>query len=428
MSILAINGGTKIRTKLFEPYNTIGQEERDAVNRVMDSGVLSKFLGAWEDDFFGGSEVQAFEKEWSEEFNVKYSVSVNSNSSGLHAALGACGIGYGDEVIVSPYSMSVSATAPLVWNATPVFADINPNHYNIDVESIKKNITPKTKAIVVVHIMGCPADMNEIMEIAKKHNLFVIEDAAQSPYSLYKGKRVGTIGDIGVFSLNYHKHIHTGEGGMCVTNNDKLFEKMQMIRNHAESIVEAKGEKELVNMLGFNFRLTEIQAAIGRVQLKKLRKEVEIRQKYALQFNDAFEKYDFITTTHLSDRTHSYYFQAFQIDSEKTGVERENFLEAVRAELMPIRTREDEGVPIYGGYVKPLYLIPMFQRKVVYKNGNFPFKDNIQYNKGICPIVEEMYYKKLWVHDFTKSSLKEDDVMDVIKAYKKVCDNINELK
>lgn len=428
MSILAINGGTKIRTKFFEPYNSIGHEEKEAVNRVMDSGVLSKFLGAWEDDFFGGTEVQAFEKEWSEEFNVKYSVSVNSNSSGLHAALGACGIGYGDEVIVSPYSMSVSATAPLVWNATPVFADINPNHYNIDIESIKKNITPKTKAIVVVHIMGCPADMDEIMEIAKKHSLFVIEDAAQSPYSLYKGKRVGTIGDIGVFSLNYHKHIHTGEGGMCVTNNLKLFEKMQMIRNHAESIVEAKGETDLVNMLGFNFRLTEIQAAIGRVQLRKLRKEVEIRQKYALQFDNTFVKYDFITTTQLTDRTHSYYFQAFQIDGDKVGVSREKFLEAVRAELMPIRTRENEGVPIYGGYVKPLYLIPMFQKKVVYKNGHYPFKDNVQYNQGICPNVEEMYYKKLWVHDFTKSSLGEDDVMDVIKAYKKVCDNINELK
>ncbi|WP_321777729.1 DegT/DnrJ/EryC1/StrS family aminotransferase [Sulfurimonas sp.] len=428
MSVLAINGGEKVRTELFEPYNLMGQEEKDAVNKVMDTGVLSKFIGAWEDDFYGGSEIQAFEREWSEEFGIKHTVSVNSNSSGLHVALGACGIGYGDEVIVSPYSMSVSATAPLVWNATPVFADISPNHYNIDIDSIKKNITEKTKAIIVVHIMGCPADMDEIMKIAKTYNLFVIEDAAQAPYSMYKDQRAGTIGDIGVYSLNYHKHIHTGEGGMCVTNNKVLFEKMQMIRNHAESIVEAKGEIDLVNMLGFNFRLTEIQAAIGRVQIKKLRSEVKIRQQYAEIFNKALNKYEFIDITKLEDRTHSYYVQAFQFHEEKVGVSREIFLAAVRAELQPVRTREDEGVPVYGGYVKPLHLIPMFQKRKVYSNGSFPFNKNVSYDRGICPVVEDMHDKKLWTHDFVKSSLKEEDVFDLVKAYQKVCDNINELK
>ncbi|WP_372998847.1 DegT/DnrJ/EryC1/StrS family aminotransferase [Sulfurimonas sp.] len=428
MSILAINGGEKVRTKLFEPYNSIGQAEKDAVNKVMDSGVLSKFLGCWEDDFYGGNEIQAFEREWSEEFSVKHTVSVNSNSSGLHVALGACGIGYGDEVIVSPYSMSVSATAPLVWNATPVFADISSNHYNIDIDSIKKNITEKTKAIIVVHIMGCPADMDEIMEIAKTYNLFVIEDAAQAPYAMYKNQRAGTIGDIGVYSLNYHKHIHTGEGGMCVTNNQVLYEKMQMIRNHAESIVEAKSETDLVNMLGFNFRLTEIQAAIGRVQIKRLRAEVVLRQKYAEMFNTALNKYKYIDITQLENRTHSYYVQAFQFNEEKAGITREVFLDAVRAELSPVRTREDEGVPIYGGYVKPIYLIPMFQKRVVYSNGDFPFNENVSYDRGICPVVEDMHNKKLWTHDFVKSSLKEEDVLDIVKAYKKVCDNIDELK
>lgn len=428
MSELAINGGSKVRTKLFKTYNTMGQAEKDAVNRVMDSGILSKFLGCWDDDFYGGPEVQAFEKEWSEEFNVKYTVSVNSNSSGIHVALGACGIGYGDEVIVSPYSMSVSATAPLVWNATPVFADIDPNHYNISIESIKKNITSRTKAIIVVHIMGCPADMDEIMEIAKEHNLFVIEDAAQAPYSFYKDKRVGSIGDIGVFSLNYHKHIHTGEGGMCTTNNKRFCEKMQMIRNHAESVVEDRGEEDLVNMLGFNFRLTEIQAAIGRAQLRLLKNEIEIRQKQAKLYDQAFEKYDFIKTTKLENRTHSYYIQAFQFDEEKAGISRKVFLDAVIEELTLVETREDEGVPIYGGYMKPIYLLPLFQKKIVYKNGHFPFNESIRYDKGLCPIVEDMHYNKLWYHDFTKSSLSDDDVEDVIKAYQKVCDNINELK
>lgn len=427
MSKLALLGGNKVRKTLFPKYNNIGKEEKDAVMRVMDSGVLSKYLGGWVDDFYGGVEVQAFEKEWAGYYNAAHAVAVNSNSSGLQVALGACGIGYGDEVIVSPYSMSISASAPLVWNAVPVFADIDENHFCITPGSIKEKITSKTKAIVVVHIHGCPADMDEINALAKEYNLYVIEDAAQAPGSFYKGKPVGTLGDIGVFSLNYHKHIHTGEGGVCTTNNPGLANKMQLIRNHAEAVVENKGEKELENMIGFNMRLTEIQAAIGREQLKKLEDEIAIRQNIARQYNDALSQFDFIKTTEAVDRVHSYYVQSFKYYEEKTGVSREKFLEAVRAELTPVEGRENEGVPVYGGYVRPLYLLPMFQKKRAYKNG-FPFTGKEKYDKGICPVVEDMHYKKLWFHDFTRSPLTGRDVQDVIDGYVKVCENIGDLR
>jgi dTDP-4-amino-4,6-dideoxygalactose transaminase len=427
MPKLAILGGPKIRTKPFCYYNSLGKEEKKAVNRVMDRGILSKYLGCWDDDFYGGIEVRSFEKEWSEYFNVKYAVAVNSNSSGIHIALGACGIGYGDEVIVSPYSMSVSASAPLVWNATPIFADIDENHYCITPLEFKKKITPRTKVIIIVHLFGCPADMDEIVKIAREHNINIIEDCAQSPGAVYKGKKVGTLGDIGVFSLNYHKHIQTGEGGMCTTNDERLATKMQLIRNHAEAVVENKGEAELVNMIGFNMRLTELQAAIGREQLKKLRPEIKIRQKYAQVYNDALCKFDFIQTTDVKDRIHVYYVQAFQYDSLKTGVAREQFLEAVKAELMPVEMREKEGVPIFPGYTKPLYLLPMFQKRIAYKNG-FPFTGRENYARGLCPIVEDMYFQKLWYHDFTRSPLNEKDIQDVVDAYTKVCENIHELK
>ena len=135
--------------------------------------------------------------------------------------------------------------------------------------------------------------------VAKEHNLYVIEDCAQAPGTKYHDKFVGTIGDIGIFSLNYHKHIHTGEGGVCITNNDNLANKMQLIRNHAESVVENKGDIQLENMLGFNFRLTEIQAAIGIEQLKKLDPELKIRQNYAKLYNEALDKYDFIKTSKI---------------------------------------------------------------------------------------------------------------------------------
>lgn len=427
MSNLAILGGKKVRDRLFPRYNNIGKEEKDAVARVMEKGVLSKYLGCWNEDFYGGEEILAFEKEWSEHFGCKYSISVNSNTSGLQVALGACGIGYGDEVIVSPYSMSASASAPVIWNATPVFADIDPNHYGISYKEFEKKITPRTKAIIIVHIFGCPADMDEILKIAKNRGIYVIEDAAQAPGATYKGQKVGLLGDVGVFSLNYHKHIHTGEGGVCTTNNEKLARKMQLIRNHAESVVEGMGEKELENMIGYNMRLTELQAAIGREQLKKLDKEVTVRQKYAQVYNDALREFGFIAVSDLSDRKSAYYMQAFQYDAGKTGVSREAFINAVKAELSPVAGRENEFVPIYVGYVRPLYLLPMFQNRTAHRK-NFPFNEGVSYQKGICPVTEDMHYNKLWFHDLTRSPLTETDVNDVVAAYVKVCSNINDLK
>lgn len=251
MSKLAIKGGTPIRTQLFPEYNTIGNEEKEAVMKVLDSGNLSQFLGAWHKDFYGGPTVQQFEKAWSLAFGTKYSISVNSNTSGLFTAIGACGIGPGDEVIVSPYTMSASALAPIIYGAVPVFADVDYDNFGLDPASIEKCISPRTKAILVVHIFGNPARMDEIMAIAKKHGLYVIEDCAQAPMAKYKGQYVGTMGDIGVFSLNYHKHIHTGEGGVIITNNDSLAEKCYLIRNHGENIVEPKGVKDIFNTQGF---------------------------------------------------------------------------------------------------------------------------------------------------------------------------------
>jgi len=428
VSILSINGGQKVRKKLFPRYNNINQKEISAVTKVMEEGGLSKFIGTWCDDFYGGNKILEFEDKWSKKFDVKHSISVNSNTSGLITALGACGIGLGDEVIVSPYSMSISATSPLFYNATPVFCDLEKNSYGFDLDMLEKVITVHTKAIVVVHIFGCPSNLKEIMSVAKKHNLYVIEDAAQCPGAIYNDKYAGTIADIGVFSLNYHKHIHTGEGGMICTNNDLLANKMQLIRNHAESVVNHKGETNLCNMLGYNFRLTEIQAAIGIEQLKKLDKELELRQKYAKMYDEALTKFNFIETTICENRTHSYYIQAFRFIEQKAGISRERFINAVKEELMPVEKREKEGVPIYVGYVRPLYLLPIFQEKMAYNKKEFAFKDTINYQKGLCPNVETLHYKELFSHDLTRSPLTTVDVQDVINAYIKVANNIDELK
>ena len=262
MSKLAIHGGKPIREKPFPAYNTIGQEEKEAVLRVLDSGILSKFIAARGNDFYGGIEVRSLEEEWASYFGVKHAISVNSCTSGIYAAVGAIAVEPGEEIIVSPYTMAASAAAPLIYNAIPVFADIEEDYFCLNPESIEERISERTRAIIVVDLFGQPYDADRINSLAERHGIYVIEDAAQAPGAQYKGRYGGTLGDIGVFSLNYHKHIHCGEGGIVVTDNDDLAEKVRLIRNHAEAVVEDRSRMDLVNMIGFNFRMTEIEAAI----------------------------------------------------------------------------------------------------------------------------------------------------------------------
>ncbi|HEU4879439.1 MAG TPA: DegT/DnrJ/EryC1/StrS family aminotransferase, partial [Gemmatimonadaceae bacterium] len=236
----------------------------------MDGGVLSGFLGTWSPSFYGGSSVRQLERDWESSFGVKRAIAVNSATSGLYAAAGAAGIGPGDEVIVSPYTMTASASAAIVYGAIPVFADIDEETFCITPATIRARLSPYTKAIIVVDLLGHPAEMDEIMALARERNLVVIEDAAQVPGATYKGRPAGTQGHMGVFSLNYHKTIHTGEGGVVVTNDDEFAERMALIRNHGEVVVKDKGTEDIVNLVGFNYRMTEIEAAIGIEQLKKL--------------------------------------------------------------------------------------------------------------------------------------------------------------
>jgi len=429
MSQLAIKGGDPVRKKLFPAYNTIGKEEKEAVQRVLDSGNLSQYLGAWTDDFFGGPTVRRFEEAWCKTFNVQYAVSVNSNTSGLFACTGACGIGPGDEVIVSPYTMSASAVAPLVYGGIPVFADIDPDTFCLDPKSIETRITPRTKAILIVHILGYPADMDAIMLLAKKHKLKVIEDCAQAPMGKYNGRYVGTIGDIGVFSLNYHKHIHTGEGGVIVTNDANLAERVQLIRNHAENVVEAKNVADLTNMIGYNYRMTEVEAAIGIEQLKKLPSLLERRIKNAAFFHEALGSIRGLTLSPWIDEpsVNTFYVQAVKYDQSVFEVHRNDFVNAIKAEIPSAILRET--APLIGaGYVKPLYLQPIYQQRAAFAFNNDRFRSDVDYSEGLCPITERMHFHELITHEYMRPGMSRDDLDDVVRAFEKVAKYAPELQ
>jgi len=423
--MLAINGGEKLRKEPFPAYNTIGQEEEEAALRVLRSGKLSTYLGTWHDDFFGGTEVQALERAWEKFFDVKHAISVNSATSGLYAAVGAAGISPGDEVIVSAYTMSASATAALVYGAIPIFADIEEDYYCLDVTSIEAKISPKTKAIIVVDIFGQVYDVEAINALAKKHNLIVIEDAAQAPGAMYKNRYAGTLGDIGIFSLNYHKHIHSGEGGIIVTNDDILADKLRLIRNHAEAVLSARGIKdkdELINMIGFNYRMTEIEAAIAHEQLKKLPKLLIERIENTSYLNDRLSSIPCLRATKIRPESkHVFYLHALQFDQKEAGVHRNTFINAVKAELPKTILRDESDALLSYGYVKPLYLQPLYQERIGFGKEGFPFNQStVMYQKGLCPVTERMHDNLLVTHEFMRPGMQRKDMDDVIAAFIKI--------
>jgi len=412
---LALLGGQKTIPSAFAKYNPIGKEELAAAQKVIQSGVLSQFIGAWHEHFYGGPKVREFEKAAADYFGVKHAVTVNSWTSGLVAAVGAIGIEPGDEVITTPWTMCATATAILHWNGIPVFADIDPETYNLDPKSIKKNITPFTKAIVVADIFGQSADMDEIMELAKRHNLKVISDTAQAPGAHYKGRLAGTCADVGGYSLNYHKHIHTGEGGILVTNDDKIAERLQLIRNHAEVVVGDKGVSDISNMVGHNFRLGEVECAIGIEQLKKLGGLVKSRQALAAALSEGLQGLPGLTTPVVkSDRTHVYYVYPMQLDIGQIGVTRDRVCDALHA----------EGVDVSRRY-QNIHLLPVYQRKIAFGSKGFPWTSDIcrrpvSYKKGICPIAEKLNDSEFLGLNLCAYEINCKDIELIIKAFKKV--------
>jgi len=420
MDKLALFGGKPVINQELKLYRSAGAEELKAVAEVMESGTLSGFIGAWCKEFNGGPMIRQFEEKWAERFNVKHAVTVNSNTSGLIAAMGAVGVGPGDEVIVPPWSMSATAMAPIFYGGIPVFADVEDQYFCLDPESVLQNITSRTKAIIVVNLFGHPGQLAELRALADKHGIALIEDNAQAPLAAENGQLAGTVGHIGVFSLNYHKHIHTGEGGVCTTNDDDLALRLQMIRNHGENIVDAVGMEDITNIVGFNFRMTEMSAAVGLCQLDKVETLVNRRVALAEKLSEAVREMPGINPPLVREGcTHVYYQWCARFNEQVVGISLKTFARALEA----------EGCPVGTGYVDPLYLLPIFQRRIAIGNKGYPFNlTERQYGPGLCPVTERLNQCELLEFHICSFELDGEDMDKVIQAFQKVYANRNILK
>jgi dTDP-4-amino-4,6-dideoxygalactose transaminase len=264
-----------------------GEEEIQAVADTIRSNWIST-----------GPKCEELEKLFVSMLNVKYAITLTNCTCALHLACVVLGIKEDDEVICPSLTFAASVNCIRYVNATPVFCDIKSyEHINIDADEIEKRITPKTKAIIVVHMAGFPAEMERIMQIAKKHNLFVIEDACHGPLSEYKGKKLGTIGDVGCFSFFSNKNISTGEGGMLVTNNEDIAKRVRLLRSHGMTTMSyqrAKGHATAYDVvdLGYNYRMDDLRAALGISQLHHLREDLEKRARVRAWYLDALKKLD----------------------------------------------------------------------------------------------------------------------------------------
>jgi dTDP-4-amino-4,6-dideoxygalactose transaminase len=414
---LAIFGGKPVRDRPFPKHPIITNDEKNAVLEVLESGNLSTFIASPGEFFLGGKKIREFEKKFADYVGTKHAVAYNSASSALHAAVVAVGIQPGEEVIVPPYTFTSTATSVLWHNAIPVFADVKPDIFSLDPTKLENVLSELSRAIIPVHLFGHPCDMDEIKEFADKHELKVIEDCAQAPGATYKGKKVGTIGDCGVFSFQETKNIMTGEGGMLVTNNDDIAKVAQMVRNHGEVLSANQKQRTYKSeILGWGYRMTELEAAVGIAQLSKLDKMNEQRLELANYLTDKLESIPGLQHTRYEFVKHVYYCYALIYDESKIGIPKDKFCNALNA----------EGIPFYNGYVRPLYLNPLYMEKRA-----FAFKHyagNTKYEKGICPVAESLHEQKLIFTMVCRPPATTTDMDDIVTAIKKIIENKNEFE
>lgn len=324
---LAVLGGIPVRNNPFPARKLIGEEEREAVNKLMDKCINEG--GAF--DRYAGSIVDDYEKQFAAYFGVKYASAVSSGTASVHTALGALRIEPFSEVISAPIT-DPGAVAPILWmNCIPVFADVEPDTYNMSASSVEEKITDKTAAIIACHIGGDPCDIDGIMKVAAKHKIPVIEDFSQSHDAVYKGRKAGTIGDLGVVSLMSGKlHTAGGQGGMVITNNEELYWNAKRFADRGKPF---NSSEKTSLFLGINYRMTSLEAVIGMVQLKKLADIIKKRRAIADKLKDSIKGLKAIKFgKELPDAISSRWFMVFKVDEKMLNASTNDVVKAIGAE------------------------------------------------------------------------------------------------
>lgn len=383
--------------KVAEPIT--GEDEIEEVGKVIKSG-----------RFLQGPKVEELEKKFANYVGTDYAVATSSGTTALQITLAAKGIGPGDEVIVPALSFFSTATSVIHQNAIPIFADIDPDIYNLNPEDFEEKITEKTKAVIPVHLYGHPAEMDPIMEVAQEEDLTVIEDAAQAHGAEYKDEKVGSIGDAGCFSFYATKNMTTGEGGIITTDDEEIAEKARMIRSHGMT------GRNTHAVLGYNYRMNEMEAAIGLVQLPKLDELNEKRSEISRYLLDNLKDVEWLTPAEIKDYVeHAFFWCPVKVNEEKLGMSTKE----LREKLL------EEGVETRHRYYNPLYKQKMLLEKNAYPK-ECPFScpyygKEIDYSEAHCPNAEDISGRMIGLPNHPNLSQKELD--RVIEVFKKLGTN-----
>ncbi|WP_442602625.1 UDP-4-amino-4,6-dideoxy-N-acetyl-beta-L-altrosamine transaminase [Paenibacillus sp. KN14-4R] len=367
----------------------------------IDDEDIAEVVGVLKGEFITqGPKITEFEQKVASYVGAKYAVAFCNGTAALHGACFAAGIKPGDEVITTPITFIASSNCVLYEGGTPVFVDINPDTYNIDPDQITASITDRTKAIIAVDFTGQPVEMDRIQMIARDHGLITIQDAAHSLGALYGGRKVGTLADMTMFSFHPVKHITTGEGGVIVTDNEEYYEKLLLFRSHGMT----KDPDKMINNdgpwyyemheLGYNYRMTDLQAALGCSQMHKLDGFVKRRQEIAQQYSEAFLKFEgLVIPKQHQEAESSWHLYMLRWQPENFTVDRKVIFEALRA----------ENIGVHVHYI-PVYLQPYYQQ--------------LGYEKGLCPQAEQYYNTAITLPLFPR--MTDQDVIDVIQAVQRV--------
>jgi dTDP-4-amino-4,6-dideoxygalactose transaminase len=415
MSTLAIKGGTPVRTKPFTAWPVWDETDEKALLEVLRSGT-------WGITDNPNSPVRQFEREFSRAHHARFGQSVFNGTAALQTALLAIGIDYGDEIIVPPYTFLATASACLMVGAVPVWVDVDAGTYNLDPARIEEAITARTRAIIPVHIGGCPADLDRILEIARRHNLVVIEDACQAHGAAWNGRRVGAIANLGCFSFQSSKNLNAGEGGMVLTDNQDLADRCWSVHNCGRVREGAWYQHEV---LGGNFRMTQWQAGILLAQIRNFEQQARVREENGLYLSERLAEIGGFEPQQRGSKVTQHGYHLFISRYDRTAfhdVPREAFLSALQA----------EGIPCSPGY-KPLYSMNAIKDGIARLKGFIGDKDTgeSQPAGGLhrhCPVTERACYEEgVWFFQTMMLGTKKD-MDDIAEAILKVKHNIDEVQ